>query len=484
MRVLHVVSELYPLVKTGGLADVAGALPAALAKLGADVRVLVPGYPGIHAALTDGRTVLTDANLFGGGAAQVTHGRLRGVAVPAYVIDCGGLYWRAGTPYFNPDGLEWPDNHRRFAALGWAAARLAGAADADWQPDIIHGHDWQAGLGIAYIALRGGYRPGLITTIHNLAFHGWFPAPVIPELGLPPEGFSINGYEFHGGVSFLKAGLYYADRITTVSRTYAREIQTPEQGFGLDGLLRSRAADLVGIVNGVDYDIWNPATDPHLPQPFDRHDRSGKAAAKADVQRRLGLAVDPDRPLFGLVGRLTTHKGAHLLLGAIPALVATGGQLAVLGTGERDKEDGFRAAAASHPDQVAVTIGFDEGLAHRLQGGSDITIVPSLTEPCGLTQMYAMRYGALPLVRHVGGLADTVVNADPDAIAGGTANGFVFSDATSGALAGTIGWAADTYRDKALWTRLQDTAMAQDFSWDHAAREYLDLYRDLRPSVP
>ncbi|HYD29351.1 MAG TPA: glycogen synthase GlgA [Azospirillaceae bacterium] len=483
MRILHVVSEIYPLVKTGGLADVAGALPAAQARLGADVRVLVPGYPQIQAALTDVRTVASDANLFHGGPAQLREGTLKGVDVPAYVLDCAGLYWRAGSPYFDQTGHEWADNHRRFAALGWAAAQLAANADPDWQPDIVHGHDWQAGLGLAFIALRGGWRPGLVTTIHNLAFQGRFPASVVADLGLSPQGFSMFGYEFHGDVSFLKAALYYADRITTVSRTYAQEIQEPEQGFGLDGLLRSRAADLVGIVNGVDYDVWDPSRDSNLPRPFDRHDRSGKAEAKAELQRRMGLSVDPDQPLFVLVGRLTTHKGVHLLLEATPALVASGAQLAVLGSGERDKEDGFRYAAGFHPGQVAAVIGFDEGLAHLFQGGADVTLVPSLTEPCGLTQLYAMRYGSLPLVRRAGGLNDTVINADPGAIEAGTATGFVFNDATPQALAGTIGWAAGLYRDKALWSRLQNTAMAQDFGWPNAAGEYLRLYHGLRPSV-
>ena len=483
MNVLHAVSEIYPLVKTGGLADVAGALPPALAVSGIAARVLVPAYPAVLQAMRRPEVVLEDPALFGGGPAQLMLAELEGIAVPAYVLDCPGLFARPGNPYLGPDRLDWPDNHRRFAALGWAASRLGLGADPRWRPDIVHGHDWQAGLAPAYLAFQaaaaGSARPKTVTTIHNIGFPGWFPAAVAPELGLPPDSLSIDGVEYFGGVGFLKAGLSYADRITTVSRTYAREIQTPDYGYALSGLLAARAADLVGIVNGADYAVWDPATDPHLPVPYGPDDLSGKALAKAALLREFGLPEDDGSPLFAMVSRLTGQKGCDLLLDAIPTLVAGGGRLVLLGSGDAELEAGFRAAATAYPDHVAVRIGYDEALSHLLQAGADVLLVPSRTEPCGLTQMYALRYGTLPLVRRTGGLADTVVNASHDAIVEDRATGFSFDDPTASALAGTASWVCGLWRDKALWAQLQRRAMAQDFSWERAAVDYVALYRGL-----
>ncbi|WP_026869086.1 glycogen synthase GlgA [Inquilinus limosus] len=485
MNVLHAVSEIYPLVKTGGLADVAAALPPALAVAGVPARILVPAYPAVRQAMRRPELVLEDAALFGGGPAQVMLAELEGIAVPAYVLDCPGLFGRDGNPYLGPDRQDWPDNHRRFAALGWAAARLGLGADPQWRPDIVHGHDWQAGLAPAYLSFwagaqeTGGGRPRTVTTIHNIGFPGWFPAETAAELGLPPESLSIDGLEYFGGVGFLKAGLYYADRITTVSRTYAQEIQTPDYGYALSGLLAARAADLVGIVNGADYGVWDPRHDPHLPAPYGPDDLSDKAASKAALLREFGLPEDDGAPLFAMVSRLTGQKGCDLLLHAIPALVAGGGRLALLGSGDAELEAGFRAAATEYPDHVAVRIGYDEVLSHLVQAGADVLLVPSRTEPCGLTQIYALRYGTLPLVRRTGGLADTVVNASHDAIVEDRATGFSFDDPTATALAGTISWVCGLWRDRALWAQLQRRAMAQDFSWDRAARDYVDLYRDL-----
>ncbi|HET8728628.1 MAG TPA: glycogen synthase GlgA [Alphaproteobacteria bacterium] len=482
MRVLHAASELFPLVKTGGLADVAAALPPALADQGVDARILVPGYPSVMAEAGDMRPMLTDGDLFGGGKARLLAGRLDRVGVQAYVLDCPGLFDRPGNLYTGPDGRDWPDNHRRFAALGWAAARLGGAfgpaGDPGWRPDIVHGHDWQAGLAPAYLAL-GGAGTRTVMTIHNLAYQGWFPAAVLPELGLPPDSFRIDGVEYYGGVGFLKAGLHYADRLTTVSRTYAREVQAPEHGAGLDGLLRVRAGDLVGIVNGADYAVWNPETDPALPRSYSACTPDGKADAKATLQARMGLPVEPHAPLFGVVSRLTWHKGLDLLLGALPSLVDRGGQLVLLGSGERGLEDGFEAAAAAWPHRVAVRLGYDEVLAHLIEGGADVILVPSRTEPCGLTQIYALRYGSLPLVRRTGGLADTVVDATPENVAAGTATGFVFDDATVEALSAAIASACTLWQDHDLWRALQQTAMHADFSWARAAREYAALYSEL-----
>lgn len=485
LRILHVASELYPLVKTGGLADVMAALPPALARLGAEARVLLPGYPAVRDALAglDGsRPVAHDADLFGGGPARLLAGRLRDVAVPAYVLDCPGLYGRAGGPYTDSQGRDWPDNAQRFAALAWAAARIGQGGDPAWRPDVLHGHDWQAGLLPLYAAYGRprDRRPATVATIHNIAYQGWFPAETVGRLSLPPATFSIDGVEYFGGLGFLKAALYYADRVTTVSRTYAEEIQTPEHGQGLDGLLRARAVDLVGIVNGIDTAVWNPATDPHLPKPYGpRTVKAGKAAAKAALQARLGLAADPAAALCVLVSRLTWHKGIDLVLGALPALLAGGGQLAVLGSGAADQEQALRAAARRHPGRVAAEIGYDEGLAHLLQAAGDLTLVPSRSEPCGLTQLYAQRYGSLPLVRRTGGLADTVVNADDPAVAAGRATGFSFDFATPEALAGTLAWAFDAYRRPRRWTAIRKAAMAADFGWDRSAAAYLDLYESL-----
>ncbi len=479
MRVLHVASELYPLIKTGGLADVLGALPPALAALGVDTRVLVPGYPPVTAAVRDGKAVWTDRFLFGGGEARLRLVRAKGVDVPIYVLDCPGHYDRPGNPYLDFDGKDWADNEQRFGALSWMAARLGQGLDPGWRPDIVHAHDWQSGLAPAYLALDSGPRPRTVLTIHNLAYQGLFPYEAVERLGLPAEAFRYDGLEFHGKLGFLKAGLSYADRITTVSRTYAKEIQGTEQGCGLDALLRHRAGDLIGIVNGVDYGVWNPATDPNLPKPFSADDLTGKAAAKAALQKTMGLPEAPDAPLLGVVSRLNVHKGLDLMLAALPPLIRAGGQLVLLGSGDADLEAGFQAMARKAPASVAVRIGYDEALSHLIQGGSDIIGVPSRSEPCGLTQLYALRYGALPLVRRAGGLADTVVDATAAAIDKGRATGFVFRAASAAALSRAIGRACDLYADRETWAGLQQTAMAQDFGWPAAARNYQALYQEM-----
>ncbi len=492
MRVLHVVSEMYPVVKTGGLADIAGALPPALAARGHDARVLIPGYPVVTAAIEQSEPVMADDALFWGGPARILLTRLKGVAVPTYVLESAGLFDRPGGPYNMPSGENWPDNHLRFAALGWAAAWLARARDgveatgdwgaSPWRPEVVHCHDWQSGLAPAYIAMEGDGRPATVMTIHNIAYQGFFPADRFGDLALPAEAFAVHGVEFWGGLSFLKGGCFYADKVTTVSPTYAGEIQGPDAGTGLDGLMRNRAAgsDLVGILNGVDHAVWNPATDPHLAATYDADSLHAKAANKVALQRRLGLAEDPAAPLFGMVGRIATLKGSDLVLGAVPRLVGNGCQLAVLGTGFEDLIHGFRSAEHANRGRVVAYIGHDEALAHLIYAGSDVLMVPSRGEPCGLAQLYSMRYGTPPLVRRVGGLADTVVNADPWHVADGVATGFVFNDATADALAGTIAWAAEMYRnDHATFVQLQRTGMARDTSWLKAAGEYEALYRSI-----
>ncbi len=380
-----------------------------------------------------------------------------------------------------PTAATGPTTTAASGSIGWVAAALARGADPAWRPDILHGHDWHAGLAPAYLAAAPpDRRVATVFTIHNLAFRGLFPAGSFAGLALPPGFFAIDGLEFYGDWSFLKAGLVYSDRLTTVSPTYAREIQTPAFGWGLDGLLRRRADVLSGILNGVDPQVWDPGHDPALPRAYGVEDAAaGKGAAKALLQRRLGLDPRPDAPLVGVVSRLTSQKGLDLLLAALPGLLALGARLALLGSGDGDLEHGFAAAADVYRGRVAVEIGYDDALSHLILAASDIVAVPSRYEPCGLTQLYALRYGALPLVRRVGGLADTVVDATAVTLADGSATGFAFADPTPQALAAAIERAVALTRERELWRRMMRQAMTRDFSWDAAAKEYLALYRDL-----
>ncbi|MCA9534620.1 MAG: glycogen synthase GlgA [Myxococcales bacterium] len=480
MRVLHVLSELYPLIKTGGLADVGGALTLALQERGVDVHVLLPGYPAVMRALGASRVLFEDSNFFGGGPARILCGELVPPHLPACVLDCPGLFTRGGGPYADENGHDWPDNHRRFAALAWAGSLLAHGLDRGARPDVVHTHDWQAGLLPAYERLRQPEpRPALVHTIHNLAYTGSFDPSVLTEVALPGEAYALEGVEFYGRLSFMKAGLQYADRITTVSRTYAREIQTATHGCGFEGLLRARGADLRGIVNGIDEREWDPRRDPHLPATYDAEDLSGKAACKAALQARMRLKVQPDAPLLGVVSRLAWLKGLDLLPEAVRPALASGAQLLVLGTGEPALEGALRELAAAHPGQVAVRIGFDEALAHLIQAGSDALLVPSRVEPCGLTQLYALRYGTLPVVRRTGGLADTVVDATPAAIANGSATGVVFDEPSVAGLSDALTRTLALYAQPTVFRALLTNGMRQPVGWDAAAAEYEALYGEL-----
>lgn len=485
VSVLGVVSEIFPLIKTGGLADVAGALPAALAGEGVQVTTLVPGYPAVLDRLDAAEPVHHFADLFGG-PARLLRGRVAGLDL--LVIDAPHLYTRPGNPYVQPDGRDWPDNAMRFAALGDVAARIGGGALAEVAPaivpDIVHAHDWQAGLALAYLHYRGGPRPGTVMTVHNLAFQGVFPAALLSALGLPPDAFSIDGVEFYGGIGFLKAGLIFADRITTVSPTYAAEIRTPEGGMGLDGLLRARASVLHGILNGIDDAVWNPSADPFIAAAFSPTRLRRRAANKAALQARIGLTPQPDALLFGVVTRLTTQKGVDLLLAELDELLRLGAQLAVLGSGERALEDGFGAAAAANPGRVACVIGYDEALAHQIQAGADAILVPSRFEPCGLTQLCALRYGALPVVARVGGLADTVIDANEAALAAGCGSGVQFAPLTREMLRTAVQRTAALWRQPPTWQRLQRNAMHADVSWRRPAAQYAALYRTLLAERP
>lgn len=486
MRILQVCAEIFPLLKTGGLADVAGALPAALTAQGAAVRVLLPGFPAILAGL-EGATPL--ARLASPAAlapveARLLVGRLPACGVEAYVIDAPDFYRRDGGPYADAHHQPYADNHLRFALLGWAAAQLADGLDPRWAPDVVHCHDWHAGLAPAYLRAEaernGRAMPPSLFTIHNLAYQGAFDAARFAELGLPAHFFAMHGVEFHGQLNFMKAGLYYADRISTVSPSYAREIQSYEQGCGFDGLLRSRAHDLEGILNGVDGGVWNPAADPLLPTVYSADDSSGKAACKTALQRELGLKRAAGAPLFCVVSRLTEQKGLHLVLEALPRLIEQGAQFALLGSGDASLEAAFRAAADANPTAVAVRIGYDEPFAHRLIAGSDVIMVPSHFEPCGLTQLYGLAYGTLPLVRRVGGLADTVADARLETL-DTDATGFVFEPFTADALLGAVARALALYRRRADWKQVRQRGMRQNFGWDAAASRYLALYGILAP---
>ena len=480
MKVLHVAAEIFPLVKIGGLADVMGALPQALIEAGANTRLLLPGLPAIADAVLHQKTVHEFGPMFGAGRIALRLGRMPYSHVPAYVIDAPHLYRRPGSPYQASDGSEWSDNLQRFALLGWVGAHLAsGELDLEWTPQVLHAHDWHAAMACAWMNAHPATTAGSVFTVHNLAYQGVFPQSDFAQLGLPLRMLQPQGLEFHGGLSFVKAGLKYANRVTTVSPTYAREITTHEFGCGLDGVIRGRGGDVSGILNGVDGAVWDPTTDGSLAARYSARDLTGKALCKQALQRELGLTVDAEAPLFGVVSRLTAQKGLDLVLTALPALLRSGAQLAVQGSGDPALEAAFTAAAAAHPGQVAVRIVYNESLAHRVIGGADVIMLPSRFEPCGLTQMYGLRYGTLPLVRRVGGLADTVVDASDEAVRSQRATGFSFDAATPAALEAAVLRAVQAKRQSDLWHGLMRTAMAQDFSWANAARRYLALYESI-----
>lgn len=478
MRVLHVAAEAHPLIKTGGLADVVGALPHALQTLGSvEARLLLPGWPGVLQGVSNLQTLVEIGPCFGAARVALHQAIAPGTGLTLYVLDAPLLYGRAGNPYHDDAGHEWPDNLQRFGLLGWAAAQLAaGALDVNWQPELVHAHDWHAGMACAYLKAHSAPTPSVFT-VHNLAYQGLFPHQDSALLGLSSRFMSSAGLEYHGQLSFMKAGLKFADRLTTVSPTYAREITTPEFGCGLDGVLRSRASALQGILNGIDQQVWNPASDPALAHTFGPGNLGGKAVCKAALQAEAGLRLDPASPLVLALSRLTPQKGLDLLLGALPALLEQGGQLVVQGTGDAALEAAFLQAARLHPGQVAAFIGYDEQRAHRLMAGADLIVVPSRFEPCGLTQMYGLRYGTLPLVRATGGLADSVVAHSDLGAASTPANGFSFGPASEAALTQGLVKALTAWRNPQLRHALQQRGMAQDFSWAHAARQYEALYR-------
>ena len=493
MRVLYVCTELFPLLKTGGLGDVSAGLPPALRSLGCDVRLLLPAFPAINRSVDSSQSVagLPKGSTPWGHApslppVDLVLARLKGLEDPAYLMQSNALYGRLGNPYLGPDGKEWGDNALRFAALGWAAASLGQGLDPHWVPDIIHCHDWHAGLAPAYVrafADAGNETPATVFTIHNLAYQGLFPKTDLPQLGLPGTQFGVDGIEFFGQVSFMKAAIQFADRITTVSPTYAREILTPSQGCGLDGLLRARSKQLSGILNGVEYPTWNPATDAFVPTHFDIGAMDGKVDAKKNLQALFGLESRPGALVFGVASRLTAQKGLHLLPLVLEELVSRGGQLALLGQGDAHLEQVFVDAALRYPGQVGVHIGYEEVTAHAIVAGADVILMPSAFEPCGLTQLYGLRYGALPLVRRVGGMADTVVDCTLENLDDGTATGFVFDEFSAQGLRAAVRRAFALSTRPQWWRAVQHKGMALRFDWIASAQHYLAIFQSLRPGA-
>jgi starch synthase len=478
--VLSVVSEIYPIIKTGGLADVAGALPVALKMEGIDTRTLVPGYPAVMEAL-EGKQQLLESQSYFGGTARLLAGSCG--ALDLLVLDAPHLFARPGNPYLSPEGVDWPDNGFRFAALARMAANIGLGAVPSFVPDVVHSHDWQAALTPAYLHYSGQARPGTVMTIHNLAYQGRFPRQIIDEIGLPPESFTMHGVEYYGDIGFLKAGLQFADRITTVSPTYAIEIQGDEGGMGLGGLLRARSGQLRGILNGIDIDVWDPATDPAIPHHFSAADLDRRSLNKAALQHRFGLEEKNETVLLGVISRLSWQKGLDLLIECLPTVLNEGMQLVLLGSGDADLGDKFQAAAKANPAQIGVMVCYDEAFAHLIQAGADALVVPSRFEPCGLTQLCALRYGAVPIVSAVGGLGDTVVDAIETTAE--RATGFKFGPVSTENLAATLRRAHTVFRGEMTWRQIQQSGMSTDVSWRHRASQYADLYRevaDIRPT--
>jgi starch synthase len=475
LKVLFATSEVAPLIKTGGLADVSGALPAALRAIGVDVRVLVPGYNQVIAQLAQHRVEAVFDALPGFPAARLLSGIMPN-QVPLYVLDCPSLYQREGGPYQNAAGHDWVDNALRFGMLSKVAAMLgSGASPLAWHPDLVHCNDWQTGLTPAYLHFAQGAAPSVIT-IHNLAFQGIFPPVTASQLHLPPSCFSINGVEFYGSLSFLKAGLFYADHITTVSPNYAKEIQQELLGSGLHGLLSTRRDDLTGILNGIDTDEWDPAGDPYLAMHYSRAHMEGKAANKESLQSRLGLNLEPDVPLLGVVSRFTEQKGLDLLLEIAPLLAKLPVQLAMLGSGDAQMQKTAHDLSHRNPGKIGAHIGFSEELSHQIEAGADMFVMPSRFEPCGLNQLYSQRYGTPPVVHATGGLVDSVVDCTAATLRDGTASGFMFNGMTAEDLLAAIRRAVGLYHDRSKWKALCKNCMAKDFSWERSAEAYRAVY--------
>ncbi len=473
--VLSVASEAYPLIKTGGLADVTGALPSALARHDVTMRTLLPGYPAVMGALENGEAKREYSDFFGGPATLVT-GRAGGLDIVA--LDAPHLFDRPGNPYLGPDRKDWPDNWRRFAALSFAAYEIGGGALSDFQPSILHCHDWQAGLVPTYVRCNAPVPVKTVLTVHNIAFQGLFGWDIFNALRLDYRAARESTIEFYGLINYLKAGLTSADQLTTVSPTYALEIKTAAYGMGLEGLLAARADDLVGILNGIDDQEWDPHTDKALHTPYGHNSTELRQGNRRALELRFGIDDSPG-PLFSVVSRMTRQKGLDMLVDMVDPIIEAGGKLIVLGSGDADIENGFAGAALRHPGKVGFIRGYDEPLSHLIQGGADVMMVPSRFEPCGLTQLYGLRYGCVPLVSRVGGLADTVIDANEAAVEAGVATGIVFAPAEPYALREAINRTVTLYGREKVWRKMQRRGMKSDVSWDLSAEKYAKLYKKL-----
>ncbi len=478
LKVLFVTSEALPLIKTGGLGDVAGSLPPALKALRHDVRIIMPAYrEAMHRAE---KLHFASFKLEGiPETVRLLEGKLPGTKVTLLLVDAPDLFDRSGGPYAGPDGEDWHDNPQRFAMLCKVATAVAtNKAQLDWQPDVVHCNDWQTGLVPALLSLYPT-RPATVFTIHNLAYQGYYERHFFERLQLPHDLWGMHGLEFHGGLSFIKGGLAFADMINTVSPTYAQEIRSHAYGWGMEGLINHRADRLRGILNGANYKEWNPAKDPHIPHAYSHKHLAGKAKNKRELQKEFGLPQDPRTPLLGLVSRLVEQKGIDLVKAIIPDLVAQGAQLALIGSGDKRFEQALQAFAKTYPDNISVFIGYNEPKAHRIEAGADMFLMPSRFEPCGLNQIYSLRYGTVPIVRRTGGLADTVTDANEENMACKTATGFVFDHPTAEGLRWATDRALKLYREHPKqWKQLIVTGMKQDLSWKKSAQTYVNLYQE------
>lgn len=480
MNILHVCAEFFPLLKTGGLADVTGALPLAQKKLGHDARVLIPGFTSIKSNI-ENSTTITTLNTFAG-TVTLKFGHYNGIDI--YFIDAPHLYEREGSPYHDNYFNAYADNYLRFALLGWIGCEIACGADSYWQPNIVHSHDWHAGLTSAYLTIKSAYHCAKsVFTIHNLAYHGCFYRVHLHQIQLPPNYYDINGLEFNGQISYLKSGIFFSNHVTTVSPTYAKEILQPEFGCGFEGILNqlNKQGRLTGILNGIDEQIWNPRIDPHIAKRYNARNLTLKPNNKHAIQEAFSLENDDSRLLFGVISRLTTQKGLDLVLSALPAIIEQGGQFILLGNGDEYLQHAFTELAnePQYKHQIALYLGYNETLSHQIIAGSDVIMVPSRFEPCGLTQLYALKYGSIPLVRRTGGLSDTVVDCTTENIKNKVATGFIFNDCDVSGLSYAIDQAFAFWRNAKEWRLLQQRAMKQEFNWQKSANVYIALYQQL-----
>ncbi|MDD1607872.1 MAG: glycogen synthase GlgA [Methylococcaceae bacterium] len=475
-KILFVTSEAYPLIKTGGLGDVCSSLPKALTELGQDVRVLLPKYPSLK---TVGEVRFLCSLRIDNHPITIFETTIPDSPVIAWLVDCPDLFNTLGNPYLDEQGLPWANNADRFTLFCRVAVEVAmDKVNRDWRPDIVHCNDWQSGLVPALLSLEID-RPKTVFTIHNMAYQGLFPVQSIYSLNLPGQLWNPNGLEFYGMLSFIKGGIAYADRITTVSPSYALEIQTPAFGYGLEGLLAHRSDDLVGIINGIDTNEWNPETDPYIAQRYNVHSLHEKQFNKSELQRRVNLPVNEHVPLFGLISRLVEQKGIDMVIECLPDMVDLPMQLVLLGNGDKDFEQRLQNLAHLYPDKIVIIIDYDESLAHLIEAGADVFLMPSRFEPCGLNQMYSQRYGTIPVVRKTGGLADTVVDTLPETLNNNSATGIVFKEANAGALLEAIKRTMLLYHNHDTWRQLQTNAMHRDFSWRSSAEQYIALYHSI-----